>query len=261
MSDDKKTVTAALLIIGNEILSGRTQDKNLSHIAATLNEVGVRLSEARVIPDIEEEIVDAVNLLRDKYDYVFTTGGIGPTHDDITAECVAKAFGRKLIVHPEAFRRMDEHYRQSGREMNEARKRMTMTPEGATLVDNPISTAPGFNVENVYVMAGVPSIMRVMLDSIKGDLVGGAKMLSRTVLCTLGEGTVADGLAAIQKAYPEIDIGSYPQYARGNFMVSIVMRGIDADELDNCMHEVIGLIRTLGGEPQILNAEDEKADA
>jgi len=261
MTEQKKTVTAAMLIIGNEILSGRTKDKNLSYVAETLNEVGVRLAEARVIPDVEGEIIDAVNTLRAKYDYVFTSGGIGPTHDDITAECVAKAFGRRLTVHPEAFRRMDEHFKQMGREMNEARLRMAKTPEGATLIDNPISTAPGFNVENVYVMAGVPSIMQVMLQGIKGGLVGGAKVMSRTVLCTLGEGDVADGLGAIQNAYPDIDIGSYPQYSRGNFKVSLVMRGTEEEPLDNCMREVMGLVRSLGGEPQILNAEEDMADA
>jgi molybdenum cofactor synthesis domain-containing protein len=261
MANDKKTVTAALLIIGNEILSGRTQDKNLAHIATTLNEVGVRLMEVRVIPDIEGEIVDAVNTLRRKFDYVFTTGGIGPTHDDITAESVAKAFGRKLIVHPEAFRRMDLHYKQMGREMNEARLRMAKTPEGATLIDNPISTAPGFNVENVYVMAGVPSIMQAMLEGIKGGLAGGAKVLSRTVLCTLGEGDVAAGLAAIQKAHPDMDIGSYPQYSRGNFRVSLVVRGTDPAALDGCRDEVMGLIRSLGGVPQSIDAEEEAANA
>lgn len=260
MSSKKKTVTAALLIIGNEILSGRTQDKNLAHIATTLNEVGVRLMEVRVIPDIEGEIVDAVNTLRRKFDYIFTTGGIGPTHDDITAECVSKAFGLKWVEHPEARRRLEEHYRQSGREINEARLRMAKTPEGATLIDNPISTAPGFQVENVFVMAGVPSIMRAMLEGVKGNLVGGAKVLSRTVLCTLGEGTVADGLAAIQKAHPDIDIGSYPQYSRGEFRVSLVMRGTDAAALDGCRDEIMGLITSLGGVPQILNAEDEAAN-
>lgn len=260
MATEKKTVTAALLIIGNEILSGRTQDKNLAHIALTLNEVGVRLMETRVIPDIEAEIVDAVNLLRRKFDYVFTTGGIGPTHDDITAACVSKAFGRRWVEHPEARRRLEEHYRQSGREINEARLRMAKTPEGAILIDNPISTAPGFQVENVFVMAGVPSIMRAMLEGVKGNLVGGAKVMSRTVLCTLGEGTVAEGLAAIQKAHPDVDIGSYPQYSRGEFRVSLVMRGTEAAELDAVMNEVMGLIRGLGGEPQVLNAEEEAAN-
>lgn len=253
---ETKTVTAALLIIGNEILSGRTQDKNLSHIAKTLNEVGVRLAEARVAPDVEAEIVDAVNTLRAKHDYVFTTGGIGPTHDDITAECVAKAIGRKLIQNPEARRRLEAHYERSEMELNEARLRMANTPEGATLIDNPISTAPGFQIENVFVMAGVPSIMRAMLDNVKGGLAGGDTVLSRTVLCDLGEGLVAGGLGEIQKAHPGLDIGSYPQYARGNFRVSLVMRGIDAIELDACVEEVVELVRRLGGAPQLLENEE-----
>ena len=257
MNTPKKTVTAAVIVIGNEILSGRTQDKNVAHIAVTLNEVGVRLSEVRVVPDIEAEIVDAVNTLRAKFDYVFTTGGIGPTHDDITAECVAKAFGQKLIQNPEATRRLVEHYQHSEMELNEARMRMANTPEHATLIDNPISTAPGFRVENVFVMAGVPSIMRAMLDGVKGGLAGGVPVLSRTVLCNLGEGMVAGGLGEIQKRYPEVDIGSYPQYARGEFRVSLVMRGIDAAELDACADEVRAMVTQLGGTPKDLDEEDE----
>jgi len=256
MSTPKKTVTAAVIVIGNEILSGRTQDKNVAHIAVTLNEVGVRLSEVRVVPDIEAEIVDAVNTLRAKFDYVFTTGGIGPTHDDITAACVSKAFGQELIQNPEATRRLMEHYEHSEMELNEARMRMAQTPEHATLIDNPISTAPGFQVENVFVMAGVPSIMRAMLDGVKGGLVGGVPVLSRTVLCNLGEGMVAGGLGEIQERYPEVDIGSYPQYARGEFRVSLVMRGTDAAELDVCADEVRAMITGLGGTPKDLD-EDE----
>jgi len=256
MSTDKKTVTAAVIVIGNEILSGRTQDKNVAHIAVTLNEVGVRLSEVRVVPDIEAEIVDAVNTLRAKFDYVFTTGGIGPTHDDITAACVAKAFGQELIQNPEATRRLVEHYEHSEMELNEARMRMAQTPEHATLIDNPISTAPGFRVENVFVMAGVPSIMRAMLDGVKGGLAGGVPVLSRTVLCNLGEGMVAGGLGEIQDRYPDVDIGSYPQYARGEFRVSLVMRGTDAAELDACADEVRAMVRGLGGTPKDLD-EDE----
>ncbi len=257
MSTDKKTVTAAVIVIGNEILSGRTQDKNVAHMAVTLNEVGVRLSEVRVVPDIEAEIVDAVNTLRAKFDYVFTTGGIGPTHDDITAACVAKAFGQELIQNPEATRRLMEHYEHSEMELNEARMRMARTPEHATLIDNPISTAPGFRVENVFVMAGVPSIMRAMLDGVKGGLAGGVPVLSRTVLCNLGEGMVAGGLGDIQERYPEVDIGSYPQYARGEFRVSLVMRGTDAAELDACADEVRAMVTGLGGTPKDLDEEDE----
>ena len=162
---EEKIVTAALIIIGNEILSGRIQDANLSYIATKLNdEAGIRLTEARVVPDIEAEIVDAVNAMRTKHDYVFTTGGIGPTHDDITAEAVAKAFGRRLVRHPEAYRRLVEQFEKRGLEINEARLRMTNTPEGATLVENGISVAPGFQVENVYVMAGVPQVAHAMID-------------------------------------------------------------------------------------------------
>lgn len=251
MTEQAKTVNAALIIIGNEILSGRTQDKNVAHIALTLNEVGVRLAEVRVVPDVEEEIIDAVNTLRRKHVYVFTTGGIGPTHDDITAECVAKAFGRKLIQHPEARRRLVERYENSDMELNEARMRMANTPEDATLIDNPISTAPGFRVENVFVMAGVPSIMRAMLDGVKGGLTGGAPVHARTVQCNLGEGTVAGPLAAVQRDFPDIDIGSYPQYSRGEFRVSLVMRGTDPAALDSCADAVVKMVRELGGDPRI----------
>jgi len=261
MANEKKTVTAALIIIGNEILSGRTHDKNLPHIAKTLGEAGVRLTEARVVPDVEAEIIDAVNTLRRKYDYVFTTGGIGPTHDDITAECVAKAFGCKLIEHPEARRRIAERTAAMGAELNEARLRMANVPEGATLIDNVISAAPGFRLENVHVMAGVPQIMRVMLDSVKDTLVGGVRVMSKTVLCTLGEGTVASGLAALQKKYPEVDIGSYPQYNRGNYRVSLVLRATEMDILETATFAVAALVRDLGGAPEILDGDDSRDDA
>jgi molybdenum cofactor synthesis domain-containing protein len=261
MANEKKTVTAALIIIGNEILSGRTHDKNLPHIAKTLGAVGVRLSEARVVPDVEDEIIDAVNTLRRKYDYVFTTGGIGPTHDDITAECVAKAFGRKLIQHPEARRRMAERSASTGTELNEARLRMANTPEGAELIDNPVSAAPGFRVENVHVMAGVPQIMRAMLDNVKDSLVGGAQMMSKTVLCTLGEGTVASGLGKLQKKYPDVDIGSYPQYNRGGYRVSLVLRATEAGMLAAATAEVAALVRDLGGDPEVRDGDDSKDDA
>jgi molybdenum cofactor synthesis domain-containing protein len=246
----EKTVTAALIIIGNEILSGRTKDANLPHIAEVLNNVGVRLMEVRVIADIEDEIVAALNALRQKYDYVFTTGGIGPTHDDITAQSVARAFGQKLIRHPEALRRLQKHYREIDLELTEARLRMANTPEHATLIDNPISTAPGFQVENVFVMAGVPKIMQAMLDNIKGRLKGGKPVLSRAVHCNLGEGIIAAGLGAIQKRYPEVDIGSYPRFGSSGFRVSLVVRHTDAGVLDKVIDEISALIRELGGEPR-----------
>ena len=247
---DAKAVTAALLIIGNEILSGRTHDKNIPHIAGKLNDAGIRLREVRVVPDVEEEVVHAVNRLRAKYTYLFTTGGIGPTHDDITAECVAKAFGRKLIRHPEADRRLVAHYQRTGMEYNEMRQRMANTPEGAGLIDNPVSTAPGFQVDNVYVMAGVPRIMQAMLDNVLPTLVGGPKMMSRTVIATLGEGIIAGGLQDVQGRFPDIDIGSYPAYTNEGFRTSLVLRGTDPELLDAARQAVRDLIVSLGAEPE-----------
>lgn len=247
---EAKTVTAALLIIGNEILSGRTKDANLPYIAERLNDLGIRLREVRVVPDVCDEIVDAVNALRGRYDYVFTTGGIGPTHDDITAECVAKAFGRELIQNAEARRRMQARYDSMGIELNEARLRMANTPEGAKLVDNPVSGAPGFQMENVFVMAGVPKIMQAMFESLRERLVGGAPLLSRSITCSLPEGTLAGGLAAIQRRHPDIDIGSYPSYASSGFGVAVVLRYTDAAALDAAVREVQALIRELGGTPE-----------
>ena len=226
-----KVVTACVLIIGNEILSGRTQDSNLNYIAKGLGEAGVRLKEARVIPDVAEVIVAAVNEMRAKYDYVFTTGGIGPTHDDITSECVARAFGVPWIVHPEA------------------RLRMARTPEGAELVRNPVSRAPGFRMGNVFVMAGVPEVMRVMFDGVKAELKGGAPVRSRAISCNLAEGVLAQGLGEIQKRHPEIDIGSYPRYVRGGYAVTLVARGTDAGLLDQVAAEIVALIDSLGGVP------------
>ena len=194
-------VTAALLIIGNEILSGRTKDANLPFLAEKLNGIGVRLREARVVPDIEAEIIDAVNALRARYDYVFTTGGIGPTHDDITSECIAKAFGVALERHPDAVRRLQEHYQTD--QINEARLRMANVPAGGILVDNPVSKAPGYQIGNVFVLAGVPMIMQGMVDNLLPRLKGGAPMLSRTVSCALAEGTLAEGLEAVQNRYPD----------------------------------------------------------
>jgi molybdenum cofactor synthesis domain-containing protein len=243
-------VRAAMVIIGNEILSGRTQDINLQYLAKGLNDVGIRLAEVRVVPDIPEAIVGAVNALRSAYDYVFTTGGIGPTHDDITAECVARAFGRPLIRNPEAMALLEAHYRRTGREFNEARMRMANTPEGATLIANPVSTAPGFQVENVYVMAGVPVVMQAMLDGLKPQLKGGQTMLSRSVGGEVGEGIIAQALGGLQARYPDIDIGSYPFYRPGGVAgTNVVMRHTDAARLDKAIREAADLIRSHGGEP------------
>ena len=243
----EKIVTASVLIIGNEILSGRTQDANLGYIAVGLNEVGVTLREARVIPDIPEVIIATVNELRAKYDYVFTTGGIGPTHDDITSENVAKAFGVPWTLHPEAHKIFLDHYKPG--ELNEARLRMAHTPEGASLIINPVSRAPGFRIGNVFVMAGIPRVMQAMFDAIKHDLKGGRPMLSRSVSCHLPEGIIAKGLGEIQIRFADLDIGSYPFYRRGEFGTSLVLRGRDADRLAAGTAEVVALVQGLGGTP------------
>jgi molybdenum cofactor synthesis domain-containing protein len=213
--NEEKIVRASMIIIGNEILSGRTQDTNLNTLARGLNDVGIVLSEARIVSDTPIAIVAAVNDLRARYDYVFTTGGIGPTHDDITAQCVADAFGVPLILNPEARALLQAHYDRSGRTLNAARLRMAHTPQGASLIANPVSTAPGFRIENVYVLAGVPVVMQAMLDGLKGDLTGGRRVLSRSVGSLIGEGIVARDLAALQDRYPALEIGSYPFYRPG----------------------------------------------
>lgn len=245
--NSEKIVTACVLIIGNEILSGRTQDTNLAYIATGLNGVGVTLREARVIPDIEAVIVGTLNVVRAKFDYVFTTGGIGPTHDDITSECVAKAFGVPWSVHPEAHKIFLDHYKPG--ELNEARMRMAHTPEGATLILNPVSRAPGFRMGNVFVMAGIPRVMQAMFDSAKHQLVGGRPTLSRSVACHLPEGIIAKGLGEIQAAHADLDIGSYPFYRRGEFGTTLVLRGREPERLETATKEVMALVRSLGGDP------------
>src|SRR5438445_1697631 len=243
-----KIVTACALIIGNEILSGRTQDANLSFLARGLNEAGVRLREARVIPDDVGVIVSTVNEVRRAFDYVFTTGGIGPTHDDITAQCIADAFGLTLIVHPEARRLLETHYPVG--HLNEARLRMAMVPEGAVLLPNPISRAPGFQIGNVFVLPGVPSIMQGIFEQLKHRLTGGERMLSRSVSCSLAEGTLAKDLAALQQRYPDVEIGSYPYFRRADFGVTLVLSGTDNVRLGDAAQELMELIRALGGDPQ-----------
>jgi molybdenum cofactor synthesis domain-containing protein len=243
-----RIVTACLLIIGNEILSGRTQDANLAFIAKGLNEVGVRLREVRVIPDVAETIIATVNETRAKFDYVFTSGGIGPTHDDITSECVARAFGVRWALNDEARRRLAAGYANPA-DLNEARLRMAHIPEGAALIDNPVSRAPGFRIGNVFVMAGVPRIMQAMFDGIKHSLVGGAPMLSRTVTSGLPEGVLAKGLEQLQARYPDFDVGSYPYYRRGGFGTSLVVRGTDAARLAAAVEELFAMIKALDGEP------------
>jgi molybdenum cofactor synthesis domain-containing protein len=232
MSKGDDLVTAAVLVIGDEILSGRTKDKNIGYIAEYLTALGIDLAEVRIVGDEEAAIVQAVNSLRTRYSYVFTTGGIGPTHDDITAECVAKAFGVPIDHDPRAVKILKDRLAQTGAEMNEARMRMTRIPDGAELVLNKVSAAPGFWLGNVIVMAGVPSIMQVMLDEVAPKLKTGVRMLSDTVRADAREGDIGTPLGEIAKAHPEVSIGSYPFFdeARGP-NTNVVIRSRDAGKL------------------------------
>jgi len=245
-----KTITACLVVIGNEILSGRTKDANLPFLATNLNAIGVRLMEARVIPDIEDTIIATINEVRAKFDYVFTTGGIGPTHDDITADAIAKAFGVRLLEHPEAVARLAKHYG-TPELFTPPRRRMARVPEGGSLIDNPVSTAPGFQIGNVFVMAGVPMIVEAMFGSLKHRLVGGKPMLSRQVKINLPEGTIAEPLTALQARYEDLEIGSYPAFRQGKVMTSLVLRGTEEARLVAAAEELAGILRQLGGEPSI----------
>ena len=243
-----KNPTACLLVIGNEVLSGRTQDANIKFIATKLGEIGIPLREVRVIPDVPETIIGTVNEVRAKFDYVFTTGGIGPTHDDITSECVAAAFGVPWEPHPEAWARMERSYKPG--EFNAARQRMATMPRGATLIDNAMSVAPGFQIGNVYVMAGVPRVMQSMMEWLIPRLHGGTPIVSRSVhVVGLAEGVIAAPLGAVQAKFPDLDIGSYPFYRQGKFGTSLVLRGTNEDLLGKAVEELRGIIRALGGEP------------
>ena len=226
-------VTAAVLVIGDEILSGRTKDKNIGYIADYMTALGIDLKEVRVVSDDETAIVSALNALRSAYTYVFTTGGIGPTHDDITADCIAKAFGVELEFHPEAVAIMKERVAKMGGELNEARMRMTRIPAGAALVANKVSGAPGFWIGNVITMAGVPSIMQAMLDEVAPKLKTGVKMLSASVRADAKEGDIGTELGAVAKAHPDAIIGSYPFIdEKGGPNTNIVVRSRDAGKLD-----------------------------
>jgi len=239
-----ETVTAALVIIGEEILSGRTRDENISHIARYLNDIGIALREVRVVADLDAEIIAAVNELRARYSYVFTTGGIGPTHDDVTTEAIAAAFGVAAPIDPRALEAMRQHYR--GRELNEARLRMARIPEGAELIDNPISSAPGFMLGNVIVMAGIPNIMQVMLDAVAPRLKTGRPMLARSVRVAAPEGDVAPGLFEIQAANPKVQIGSYPFFENGELGTYVVLRSVDAAFLTTALNALWELIAREG---------------
>lgn len=245
---EPRVYTACVLIIGNEVLSGRTQDANLQFLATRLGELGIRLREARVIPDVEDVIVATVNACRAAFDYVFTTGGIGPTHDDITAASIAKAFGVPLVRDREAEALLRRHYATAA-EFNPARQKMADVPKGARLVHNPVSSAPGFQMENVFVLAGVPMIMRAMFEELQDRLEGGRPMVSRAIAAHVTEGAIAAGLGAVQDRYPDIDIGSYPFYRRGRVGTTLVLRAPDADRVAAAAAEVADLVRAQGAEP------------
>lgn len=237
-------VTAAVMIIGDEILSGRTQDTNLRDIARYLGTFGVDLAEARVVADVQAEIVAALNALRERYDYVITTGGIGPTHDDITADAVAAAFGVELFEHPEILAMMEARW---GAELNPARRRMARVPVGGDLVKNPVAGPPGFTIGNVFVLAGVPMVMRGMLEDVGPRLKTGAVTISRTVRVEgSGEGAIAAPLEAVAKAHPQMSLGSYPFFGDGGYGSNLVLRGRDAAEVAATVVELIGVLKAAG---------------
>jgi molybdenum cofactor synthesis domain-containing protein len=233
-------VNAAILIIGNEILSGRTQDTNTSTLATWLNSIGVKVGEVRVIPDIEKTIIDTLNTLRTTYDYVFTTGGIGPTHDDITAESVSKAFGLKYEIHKEAYKILEAYYKLG--EFNEGRQKMVWMPENANLILNPTSGAPGFNVENVFCLPGVPSILKSMLGGLTNRIVGGKPILSLTISLRTVESEIANALTKVQDDNIDVEIGSYPFFHAGKLGVSIVIRSEDQFKIDNCNSQILEFV-------------------
>ena len=233
-------VNSAILIIGNEILSGRTQDTNTSTLATWLNSIGVKVGEVRVIPDIEKTIIDTLNTLRTTYDYVFTTGGIGPTHDDITAESVSKAFGLKYEIHKEAYKILEAYYKPG--EFNEGRQKMVWMPENANLILNPTSGAPGFNVENVFCLPGVPSILKSMLGGLTNRIVGGKPILSLTISLRTVESEIANALTKVQDDNKDVEIGSYPFFQAGKLGVSIVIRSEEQLKIDNCNSQILKFV-------------------
>ncbi len=243
----KKRYTACILIIGNEVLSGRTQDANLAFLATRLNDLGIQVSEARVIRDDRQIIADAVNQARAQNDYVLTTGGIGPTHDDITSESVAHALGVPFGRNAEADAILRNYY--APEDITEERMSMADMPEGAVLIDNPVSRAPGFQIENVFVLPGVPRIMRDMFQGMAHRLTGGAPMLSRSITAALPEGELAGPLGALQARYPDVEMGSYPFFQGGKLGANLVLRAFDADQLADAAEAVAQMVRDLGGAP------------
>ncbi len=236
------SVTASLIVIGDEILSGRTKDVNMGAVADFCTDLGIDLKEVRVVADETDDIVAAVNALRARYTYVFTTGGIGPTHDDITADAVARAFGVALPINPQARAMLEARWKETGTEVNEARLRMARIPEGADLIVNSVSAAPGFRIGNVHVMAGVPVIMRAMLEALAPTLKGGKKVQSVTVKAAVGEGSVGGALGELQAQYPDVKMGSYPQMGKGRLMTELVLRSSDPVRLEEAAGKVRAMV-------------------
>jgi molybdenum cofactor synthesis domain-containing protein len=245
LTSASEPVTAGMLVIGDEILSGRTKDKNIGFVAEYLTNLGVDLREVRIVPDVADEIVSALNALRARYTYVFTSGGIGPTHDDITADCVAEAFGVGIGHDTRAVEILKRHFAERGVEANEARMRMARIPEGADLIENRVSKAPGFRIGNVHVMAGVPSVLQAMMDAVAPTLKGGRPLVAETVDTRLGEGTIAADLGAIQKAHPSVMIGSYPYFDGTRHATNVVVRAREPEALAGAVAEVRAMVERL----------------
>ena len=248
MAEQSKVWTAALIVIGDEILSGRTEDKNIAQLARWLNGEGIRLTEVRVVPDLQDRIVGAVNALRPNYDYVFTTGGIGPTHDDITVDAMAAAFEVPVVVHPEARAILEDYYESRGG-VTDARLRMARVPAGAELIPNPTSGAPGVRMGNVFILAGVPHIAARMLDALTGKLAGGRPMVSLTVSANAPESEVAALLSEVQDEHPGVTVGSYPFYRDGGFGADFVIRSEDQALVDSCAEALRRRLKAAGFDP------------
>ena len=252
MNETTKIPTAAVLIIGNEILSARTQDVNLNAIARKLLAMGIQLAEARVVRDDEAAIIEAINALRARYTYVLTTGGIGPTHDDITTQSIAKALGLPLVQHPEATTLLKAYYTPA--DLNPERLRMASMPHGARLIDNPVSVIPGFQIENVYVLAGVPEVMLAMLDIVAQTLQQGPRLHVVTINCRVTEGLLAGELAELASRFPQLELGSYPSLRRGELGVALVVRGTDQVAVAEAVEEIKAIVTRHGGKPEVESA-------
>ena len=239
---NKKEITAGIIIIGNEVLSGRTKDINTSTLAKWLNSLGIEVKEVRVIPDIESTIIETVNILRVKFNYVFTTGGIGPTHDDITAESISKAFNLEYDFHKEAYSILEKYYKPG--EFNEGRQKMAKMPTSAKLILNPTSGAPGFCVENIFCLPGVPSILQSMIGGLNNNLIGGDPILNITINLRTVESEIAKSVTEIQNKNTEVEIGSYPYFRAGKLGVSIVLRSSNKDKLDQCNSEILKFVKS-----------------